>query len=283
VVQVTGYGRGITAEKVARWVKKGRGQGRGGTYLPWIMARDISSSGLTSRDKGWKTGRPHHVLSNPELHYYYCLEWSPVVVDIREQYPLLPLEQTIDIAQRLGIKHSVNTETQEPIVMTTDFLLDVTEGGHPRLKARTVKPEQKLSSSFRVLEKFEIERVYWEEKGVDWGVVTEREIPEAIAWNVEFLHASKDIASLSGLDVSNLLVIEPILFDLVSDPKAPFAKAALTADERLGFAGGTSLRVVKHLLANGLWATDMRTKIDTAKPLSVRRAGMVVVAEAEAS
>jgi len=277
---VKGYGGGITAGKVAGWVKKGHGQGSGKSYSPWIMARDISSTGLTTREKGWKTGRVHHVLSNHELHYLYLLEWSPIVLDIREQYPLLPLAKTIGIANRLGIRHPVDTKTQEPIVMTTDFLLDVTERDHVRLKARTVKPEQKLSSSFRVVEKFEIERVYWQERGIDWGIVTEKEIPEALVRNVEFLHAAKDITSMPGLGPSDLLVVEPVLFDLVSAQKESLAKAALAADEKLGLSGGTSLRVIKYLLANRFWLTDMEKPIDTARPLRACRAGMVMEMEA---
>ncbi len=34
-------------------------------------------------------------MSKFELHYLYELEWSDVVTDIREQYPLHPLGKTI--------------------------------------------------------------------------------------------------------------------------------------------------------------------------------------------
>lgn len=36
----------------------------------------------------------HHFLSKLETNYFYWLDWSPIVSDIREQYPLLPLEET---------------------------------------------------------------------------------------------------------------------------------------------------------------------------------------------
>ena len=38
-----------------------------------------------------------------------------------------------------------------------------------------VKYAKDLASE-RVMEKFEVERVYWSSRGVDWGVVTEHEI-----------------------------------------------------------------------------------------------------------
>ncbi|WP_077849884.1 TnsA endonuclease N-terminal domain-containing protein [Clostridium puniceum] len=37
------------------------------------------------------------------------------VVDIREQYPLLPIEDTLAIALELGIKHPEDPQTHQPI------------------------------------------------------------------------------------------------------------------------------------------------------------------------
>jgi ABC-type multidrug transport system fused ATPase/permease subunit len=65
----------------------------------------VASQGLASRIKGWKTGRVHHLLSELETSYFYLLEWSLSVLDIREQFPLLPLEETLAIADQCGIAH----------------------------------------------------------------------------------------------------------------------------------------------------------------------------------
>jgi hypothetical protein len=43
-----------------------------------------------------------------------------------------------------------------------------------------------------VLEKFEIERVYWERQAVDWGIVTELEM----AHNISFVHGYADFLSI---------------------------------------------------------------------------------------
>lgn len=39
-----------------------------------------------------------------------------------EQYPLLPREETIEIASELGIKHPMYPGTNVPIIMTTDLV-----------------------------------------------------------------------------------------------------------------------------------------------------------------
>jgi len=46
-------------------IKQGRGQGTGTDYIPWIQVRDFGSKGRVTRDRGWITGRVHHLRYNP--------------------------------------------------------------------------------------------------------------------------------------------------------------------------------------------------------------------------
>jgi hypothetical protein len=85
-----GYGWATYDENtIARLKAEGRGSGVGKDYRPWLTVRDVSSLGLSTRAKGWKTDRPHHVLSNLEKDNLFNVEWSDAVKDIREQFPLL--------------------------------------------------------------------------------------------------------------------------------------------------------------------------------------------------
>jgi hypothetical protein len=52
-----------------------------------------------------------------------------MLVDIREQFPLLPVEEIIVIGDELGIKHPTNPKTGEPAEMTTDFLVAINNNG----------------------------------------------------------------------------------------------------------------------------------------------------------
>ncbi|MGU7859640.1 TnsA endonuclease N-terminal domain-containing protein, partial [Streptococcus suis] len=97
----------------------------------------------------------------------------------QEQYPLLPIEETIIIANELGIKHPTDLKSGEPIVMTTDFLVTTRNNTEVKKFARTLKYKNELMDK-RVLEKFEIERVFWERQEVDWGIVTELEVPNPL-------------------------------------------------------------------------------------------------------
>lgn len=107
--------------QIEKWIKEGRGSGVGIDYKPWLKIQDVSSLGRSTRLKGIKTNRQHEFLSDLERNYFYLTEYSDEVIDIREQFPLLPLEETIVIADELGIKHPTDLKTGKPIVMTTDF------------------------------------------------------------------------------------------------------------------------------------------------------------------
>src|SRR6266571_7548165 len=135
----------IERSTIDRFLKEGRGQGTLKDYKPWLTVRDVASLGKSTRDKGWKTGRTHHFLSVLELLYYLILEWSLMVTDIREQYPLLPIDDTLAIAENLGIKHPVHPKTKEPVVMTTDFYISLRNESGNFEQARTIKYAQDLS------------------------------------------------------------------------------------------------------------------------------------------
>jgi len=148
--------------KYERYLKERRGQGEGSSYRPWISVHDFSSLGTISRIAGHKTGRIHHFLSRNELNYFYLLEWSDKVLDIREQYPLLDVTFAADIARRAGISYPRDNVSGFPYVLTCDFMVTTQEG----LRARTIKCTTDLRNP-RTVEKLEIERRYWAYQGVD--------------------------------------------------------------------------------------------------------------------
>jgi hypothetical protein len=226
--------------------------------------------GLSTRIKIWKTDRIHHFFSEKETNYFLVLAWSPAVIDIREQFPL-PLDETLDIAKRLGIKHPTDPQKKYPMVMTTDFLIDVLEEGQGILKARCVKMAKDLNSA-RVIEKLEIERTYWTEQGIDWGIVTEQEIPIALAENVAWLRTAYEPGNSFDISPEILIQIEERLYEMIiTEPQKALSHIALSGDRLLGFNGGTCLWAVRHFIASLVWLVDMFSPIDPSKPLHVTR------------
>jgi hypothetical protein len=99
-----------------RALKNKYGIGQGSEYKPWIRIQDVKSPGTRSLIYGRKSQRSHHMLSSIESEHFYLAEFSNSVVDIREQFPLLPLNYTQKIANILGVEHPKHPITKEPII-----------------------------------------------------------------------------------------------------------------------------------------------------------------------
>ena len=266
--------------KNERKLMVGKGQGEGADYKPWLTIQEVSGDGRVSRGRGWKSKRVHHLMSTEELYYFYTTEWSPIVVDVREQYPLLPLERTVEIAKSLGLEksHPGMKKFGEPVVMTTDLMLTVEIQGARRLWARTVKPVAKLSKL--TLDKFRIEYEFYKEQGIDWGLITNLDIPKTLAKNVEWLHEAFYLADNKDfyLRQSDIEFLEPKLFDaFVANPTVSFSSIASNQDRVRGLEPGTSLLLVKYFLAHKTWETNMQQKIRPAQN------GLVIARSAERS
>lgn len=249
--------RTTTENTVARRLQQGRGQGNGASYRPWLTVQDVPSQGLTHRIKGWTTGRVHHLLSNLERDVFYVLDWSEAVLDIREQYPLLPLAETEALAQILGVRHPTDPRTHCPVVMSTDFLLDVRSGNTTGQQACTVKPADQLHA--RTLEKFEIERRYWQARGVDWGIVTEHEIPRCQVNTIRLLHRYRQIEQRLPSEDNLVRIVE---FLCANESRLPVTELVVAADERLGLAAGTARTVLYHLLATRQIACNLSLPLE---------------------
>ena len=148
-----------------KYLREGRGQGIGANYNPWIQIQDFPSLGMVSRVSGTTTGRIHHLMSNLELSLFYLLDWSDDVRDIREQYPLVDINQAIDIAEKADIRYPYDQKSGFPYVLTSDFYIETKQDA----MVISVKSSSELGKP-RVREKLEIERRYWTMRGIEWNM-----------------------------------------------------------------------------------------------------------------
>lgn len=235
------------AKRIRRWseatyrkyLSKGRGQGEGSSYLPWVRVQDFASQGTISRIAGSKTRRTHHFMSSSEKDYFYLLEWSDEVVDIREQFPLLDIATAMKVAEDAGIRYPRDNVSSFPYVLTCDFMITTRDGG---LRARTVKLSSELSNR-RTLEKLEIERRYWDCMGIDWKIVTEHELPIHKVRNIEWLHTSFDLPKVSGIETL-IAAIEKQYRNMGSS----IYETAAWADSFFLLPAGSGLQIIKHML-----------------------------------
>lgn len=250
-----------TQERFEQFVKDGRGQGRGQDYKPWLTIHDFPSEGRSTRSPGWKTNRIHHFLSDQEMRYFYLVEWSDMVIDVREQYPLLDIDLAIQIAEDMVIRYPTDSVSGVPYVLTTDFMLTLEENGRSVEVAHTIKHSKKLDEK-RVVEKLELERRYWATKEVEWGIVTEKEIPLVLARNIEWLHSAYRMESTKDVSLPEMLFISSILKKRLLMSVTPISKVTTELDKEMNLEIGTSLYIFKHLVARKEIVLDMQSKIN---------------------
>lgn len=250
---------GETPKKQKQWRKEGRGCNEGEIYKPWLTIHDFPSEGNVHRIPGIKIPRDHHLFSNPERDYFYIIEFCDSVVDIREQYPLFELEETIAIANEIGIEHPRDKYSDEYKMITTDFLMTIRKNNIDTDIARTIKPFDMLMDE-RIIEKFEIERRYWKQKGVDWGIVTEREINERLASNIGNLRPSFNISKLDGykeIPAKNKRNILNEFVRTICGNQIVVRNFTDDFDKKMSLPVGTSLSLFKHLVITKVISVEL--------------------------
>lgn len=252
---------GFDDEKLARFLKEERGQGHGKNYRPWLTIQDVSSLGRSSRIHSRKTGREHHLLSDIETALFLLLDWSDSVTDIREQFPL-DRDETRRIAADMGVRHPADAQSRTDIVMTTDFVVNVLTGDTITVAARSVKPASELDKT-RTLEKQEIERRYWRVKGVDWGLVTDLDLPAQRIKNLRWLHEMQSLQHMTAPHPDYWDDRCDRFLDCLPQATGMTTKQFVRLLESTqGFAIGEALTVIRHLAANKRIGIDLDAKFD---------------------
>ncbi len=255
----------------AKWIKEGYGHGIGKEYKPWLTNQDVPSKGRATRMHGIKIDRQHDIFSDKERNYLYILEFADSVKDIREQYPLFTLEQTMAIADESGIEHPKDPFTGENIIMTTDFLITVEKNGRILQLARTIKSPEELDE-FRQIEKFEIERRYWLMKGVDWGIVTENEIDETFASNIGIVRPFIKLDGISYFENLSPQYIEKIkntFREMLIGREINVREVGSDFDDKMMLKPGTSISLFKHLIITKQIKIDLFKKLNIDVPMDI--------------
>ena len=174
-------------------------------YRPFLKVRDVPSRGRSSMVLGLRSGRVHHYLSDLEYKVHILAEYDPNVEDIREQFALLPWQDTQDIADSLGIRHPIYPGTKTPVVMTSDLVLTLVGSHYNKHAVISVKPSKEIApdnpKAHRCLEKLLIEKSYWSRRGTPWKVVTERDINHTRFYNLNNTRAAIIAWELDHLNV----------------------------------------------------------------------------------
>lgn len=249
----------LSSVKIQKLINEGRGKGIGVNYIPWVLTHDYSSLGRATRLKGIKIPRIFHLQSDIQYRAFLLFEYQTSVIDIRETYPLLDVMDTINI-DNLRFDKYRDKETNEPYVITTNFLLTLKdEDGKEKFIARTVKNTSELKRKIS-WEKLEIERRYWNEKGIEWKVITEKQLPRQLAKNLEWVRET--LLEGGGEELDKVALSANLLSELYNHENIPVKNLLKMFDENEGLPNGTGLFLLRYLIAKKELRINLNQKID---------------------
>ncbi len=248
-----------------KWIKDGRGQGELSSYKPRLTVRDLASRGRSHRIYGHKTKRTHHLLSDLELAIFLILEWNPLIQDIREQFPLR-IEQTEEIAQAASITHPAIRGVKQ--IMSTDFYVLSSDAQKPRFAIQA--KYQKDIEDTRTIEKLELERRYWQSRGIPWQIITEQEIPKIVFNNIKWLYpVIKEEDHIQLYDN-----IEFYVQQFRKHPNLSLIHLAKKIDSSYDLEIGTSLSELRMLFAQRYFKFDLNLNYKDLKCTNIQLGDM---------
>lgn len=248
--------------KLNRWIQEGRGQGERKDYKPWLTVQDFPSKGRVTRIFGWKTKRTHHFFTDSEARYFYLLEWEDDVIDIREHYPLFNCEEVIQNKTGLNFNLFKDKDTGTPYILSTSFLITLKKtNGKIAYVARSLKADYELERK-TALERLEIERRYWQSQNIDWGIVTQKEIPVVKAKNIEWIHSSLYPVDERGFTDEEVNYYCYAFIEKLAGSNTSVRDFATRFDRLFNLDTGSGVYIFKHLIALKRIMVDMNKKID---------------------
>jgi len=248
--------------KLKKWIQEGRGQGEGKDYKPWLTVQDFPSKGRVTRAFGWKTKRTHHFFTDTETRYFYLLEWEDNVLDIREHYPLFNCEEVIENKDGLNFDLFKDKGTGTPYILSTSFLITLKKpNGKITYLARSLKADYELERK-TALERLEIERRYWQSQNIDWGIVTQKEIPVVKAKNIEWIHSSLYPADERGFTDEEADYYCNAFVEKLAGSNTSIRDFTTQFDRLFNLDTGSGVYIFKRLIALKRIMVDMNKKID---------------------
>ncbi|MEH2530802.1 hypothetical protein V1277_002822 [Bradyrhizobium sp. AZCC 1588] len=240
-----------TEKRIAKFLREGRGLGIGASYTPWLTVSDIPSLGKCHRLFWPVTGREHHLLSDLEYYAFLRKCFDDRTLDIREQFPL-PRHETLEIATKLGVKHPKINGVY--IVMTTDLLVTRSTSSGPIERAYAVKPDDELLDR-RTMEKLDIERTYWEKKGVTWAIIPGSSLRGNVSFNLEWIF---DCLRDQMTEPPDEPTVREHLVDAIEGlGDFPLRTVCSVVDGRLALAAGRTLSTARRMLSEKALLVDL--------------------------
>ena len=144
----------------------------------------------------------------------------------------------MSIAEEMAINYPKNPQSNTPHILTTDFMLSVKQDKKIIQKARTFKLTRDLGSK-SVAKKFELEKRYYAVKGIDWAIITKKEVPKQLAENVEWVHTAYKLEENADINLEELRNMANILKSRLQESDVRIDRITTALDKDMNIESDT--------------------------------------------
>lgn len=181
---------------------------------------------------------------------------------MKEHVPLYDFEEVVGEQEDIDIRKFKDKQSGFPYILTTTFLITVRgNDGNTYDVARSVKASHELERK-AVIERFELIRRYFWKKGIDWALLTQKELPIVKAKNIEWIHPARFLEETTDFTKGDISYISGILLESLYKNKRPVREITSSVDSQLNLEAGSGLLLFKHLLTTKQIKIDMNKKIE---------------------
>ncbi|WP_187637238.1 MULTISPECIES: TnsA endonuclease N-terminal domain-containing protein [Paraburkholderia] len=147
------------------------------------MLKELPTSGTAAVVHGIRVSRNYELLDTKSTAIFYLLERRRTISDIRERWPILDLNRTLQLAYKFDVVHPCRAGVPEPL--TFDFLITDQTAEKTYKAINLFRAENSLNAREQSL--MRIRKAWCDEKGVDWVLVDSSPISRTVVHTLRFI------------------------------------------------------------------------------------------------
>lgn len=224
-----------------------------------LKVTTFSSKGRATRIKSIKNNEIYHLQSDNQLRLFLLLEWTDVVTDIKVNHELNDLEANLENTENLRLDKFIDKEIGNLYKLHTNFLITINKQNAEEKVAISVKSVTELERKV-VIEKIEIERRYWSSKGVEFYIITDKQLDRIVAENIIWVRET-----LLDKEITNKKELANELYCLLEANRLVNINSLLKVFDSDKCKNGMGLFIFRYLIANKVIKINMKKQIDLDK------------------
>lgn len=222
-----------------------------------LKVTTFSSKGRATRIKSIKNNEIYHLQSDNQLRLFLLLEWTDVVTDITVNHELNNLKLNLENIENLRLDKFIDKEIGKLYKLHTNFLITMNKQNLDEQVAISVKSVTELERKV-VIEKLEIERRYWNNKGIKFYIITDKELDKTVVDNIMWVRET-----LFDKEINNKEKLSNELYCLLEQNRHLAIKSLLKVFDSDKHKDGMGLFIFRYLIAK------KRIKINMKLPMNL--------------